>query len=53
MNGKRGALDREESLVIGQKSRERTKERAMSTLNQLIRHGRKEKRLTDRTRAWK
>ncbi|TXG46245.1 hypothetical protein EZV62_028276 [Acer yangbiense] len=29
----------------------RTKERAMPTLNQLIRHGREEKRRTDRTRA--
>ena len=37
--------------MIGQKSGERTKERAMPTLNQLIRHGREEKRRTDRTRA--
>ena len=38
-------------LVIGQKSGGRKKERAMPTLNQLIRHGREEKRHTDRTRA--
>ena len=37
--------------MIGQKSGGRTKERAMPTLNQLIRHGREEKRRTDRTRA--
>ena len=37
--------------MIGQKSGGNTKERAMPTLNQLIRHGREEKRRTDRTRA--
>ncbi|KAL8257370.1 hypothetical protein R6Q59_029411 [Mikania micrantha] len=38
--------------TIGQKSGGRTKVKsAMPTLNQLIRHGREEKRRTDRTRA--
>ena len=37
--------------MIGHKSGGRTKEIAMPTLNQLIRHGREEKRRTDRTRA--
>jgi ribosomal protein S12 len=37
--------------VIGHKSGGRTKERAMPTLNQLIRHGREEKMAHDRTRA--
>lgn len=37
--------------MIGQNPGGRTKERAMPTLNQLIRHGREEKRRTDRTRA--
>ena len=37
--------------MIGTKSGGRTKERTMPTLNQLIRHGREEKRRTDRTRA--
>lgn len=38
--------------MIGQKEGVRTKERAMPTFNQLIRHGREEKRRTDRTRAY-
>ncbi|CAK7324927.1 unnamed protein product, partial [Dovyalis caffra] len=38
-------------VITSDRAGERTRSRAMPTLNQLIRHGREEKRRTDRTRA--